>query len=897
MVRLKCETCSGNLIREGNYLVCESCHNRYVVDVADDARAVERANAWESLRKSDFEKATELFEEIVLKDKNDHEALWGLALAKASVVYVTDLENGKKVPTLNNITENSFIEDSTVKKAIALAPKEIAESYKKHAEYIEKVRVEWLKTASKEPPYDVFISFKDSDRENGIERTQDSIDAQDIYTGLVQKGYNVFFSRVTLRGKIAEQYEPYIYNAIKTAKVMIVFGEKAEYFNSTWIKNEWTRFKKRIEKGEKYKNSLVVVYKGMNPYDIPSSLLGGKQAIDYGIPSNYELLMNHVKLIVEESNRVKGLDKIEIKHGQMGKKSSEIKTETLQTREIGASSIEINMSDKQEINIALKYMESGDFDSADSLLNNVLLRSPNNAKAKWYKLNIKYSSTDKQLARKIKEFNNSDYILIKDVLNTADEKLATSILKFFYANLGSLTDKVAKKVLTEILPYNFKNRTQYIQKAFDLAISKAWFESFKILLKTLNSNQVDEYIDYISKYIQSHDLSVDNHRKNANWCLDKILEVDEGNEYALISRCQIELFEENTQNAITAFETCLKYSSDINETIYFFIDWLANDALNETGFDFIKHILRYHTGTFVDQNEINCYCDVLCKAAYAALASSYFNFAQDLCTIALNNDNDHADAYWLTCLAKIKVENENNIPESDIDITTIPEFNKYLTLVDNNRLSKCMQHAKKQKEAIALRQQELKSKAQLEEIIKANRREDTISKFASVAFGVVFFAMIGLFLINFIFGAETAWTDYFGPVANFFVGIFDFFTGNESVPPFNVTSDISWWWLIGEALIGMVAGTVCIVLHFEDCDENSFILTVIFAAINVVLMLIIPAYYSYIFYILSIYLVIDCVIILREAYSGFFDTELDNSSQWITRILYVAIIIAVLILA
>lgn len=300
MIRLKCETCSGNLIREGNYLVCESCHNRYVVDVADDINAVTRASAWEALRKSDFEKASELFEEIIFKNKKDHEAHWGLALAKNCVVYVTDITEGKKVPTLNNISESSFIEDKSVKSAISLAPKEIAESYVSQAEYIENVRREWLEKASKEPPYDVFISFKDSDRENGIERTNDSQTMQDLYTALVEQGYKVFYSRVTLRDKVSERYEPYIYNAIKTAKVMIVYGEKLEYFSAPWIKNEWSRFKKRIENGEKLKNSLITVYKGVDPYQIPTALTGGKQAIDYAIPSNYGVLLNVIKRIVDE---------------------------------------------------------------------------------------------------------------------------------------------------------------------------------------------------------------------------------------------------------------------------------------------------------------------------------------------------------------------------------------------------------------------------------------------------------------------------------------------------------------------------------------------------------------------------------------------------------------------
>lgn len=183
-----CKTCGGTLVREDNYYVCQSCLNKWIIDVADDVHAVQRANAWEALRQNDFEKATELFENIILKDKKNHEAYWGRALASNGIVYVNDYNEDKKVPTCNNITEQSFLENSDVKQAINLAPKDIAETYRKIAEYIEKVRVEWLQKASKEPPYDIFICFKDSDREHGINRTQDSVDVQDLYTALVDKG-------------------------------------------------------------------------------------------------------------------------------------------------------------------------------------------------------------------------------------------------------------------------------------------------------------------------------------------------------------------------------------------------------------------------------------------------------------------------------------------------------------------------------------------------------------------------------------------------------------------------------------------------------------------------------------------------------------------------------------
>jgi len=297
-----CKTCGGPVNRVGNYYVCEYCRNKWEIDSGNDIHAVDRANAWSALRDGDFEKATELFENIIVKDTNNHEAYWGRALALGGIVYVTDLNENKKVPTCNNITENSFVDNKDVQKAISLAPVDIADEYKQQAEYIEKVRLEWLEKASKEPAYDVFISFKDSDRENGLERTQDSIDAQDLYNALVAEGYRVFFSRISLRDKVSEQYEPYIYNAIKTAKVMIVFGEKAEYFNSVWIKNEWSRYKTRIEKGEKHKNSLVVVYKNMNPGDLPV-VLKSRQCLNASDMTFLSDLTRHIKRVVEASEK------------------------------------------------------------------------------------------------------------------------------------------------------------------------------------------------------------------------------------------------------------------------------------------------------------------------------------------------------------------------------------------------------------------------------------------------------------------------------------------------------------------------------------------------------------------------------------------------------------------
>ena len=302
MENISCKACGGELNRIGNYNVCRFCGNKWIIDENNDVHVVDRALAWAALRDNDFEHAVELFENILLKEPESHEAYWGMALALNGIIYVTDLNEHKKVPTCNNISEDSFLKDKNVQKAISLAPSDIAATYKKQADEIERIRIEWLEKARKEPPYDIFISFKDSDREHGVERTQDSIDAQDLYNALVSEGYKVFFSRISLKNKVSEHYEPYIYNAIKTAKVMIVLGEKPDYFSSVWIKNEWSRFKARIENGEKHKNSLVVVYKNMNPADLPI-VLKSRQCLNASDMTFISDLTRHIKRVIEESKK------------------------------------------------------------------------------------------------------------------------------------------------------------------------------------------------------------------------------------------------------------------------------------------------------------------------------------------------------------------------------------------------------------------------------------------------------------------------------------------------------------------------------------------------------------------------------------------------------------------
>ena len=71
-----------------------------------------------------------------------------------------------------------------------------------------------------------------------------------------------------LEDKLGTAYEPYIFATLNSAKVMVVFGTKPEYFNAVWVKNEWPRYIAPV-KNSGGKKRKIPAYKNMNPYDLP----------------------------------------------------------------------------------------------------------------------------------------------------------------------------------------------------------------------------------------------------------------------------------------------------------------------------------------------------------------------------------------------------------------------------------------------------------------------------------------------------------------------------------------------------------------------------------------------------------------------------------------------------
>lgn len=197
----------------------------------------------------DFDKASGVYETIVADFPEEAEAYWGLVLCKFGIEYVDDPGTGKKVPTCHRSSFASVTDDANYEMTLENADVLARKVYREEAKAIEELRKGIVEVSSKEDPYDVFICYKETDADGN--RTLDSVLAQDIYDALTGKGYRVFFARITLEDKLGQEYEPYIFAALHSAKVMLVVGTDYEHFNAVWVKNEWSRFLGLISAGEK----------------------------------------------------------------------------------------------------------------------------------------------------------------------------------------------------------------------------------------------------------------------------------------------------------------------------------------------------------------------------------------------------------------------------------------------------------------------------------------------------------------------------------------------------------------------------------------------------------------------------------------------------------------------
>lgn len=397
MAVLKCEMCGGDLDVLQGMSVCECmyCGSRQTLPkMGSEKKSNLYDRASHFRRNNEYDKAMAIYEQILNEEAEDSKTYWSILLCRYGIEYVEDPATHKRVPTVNRVQMTSIFLDEDYKAAIKYADAEQKTVYEAEAKEIDRIQKGILEISSKEEPFDVFICYKESDA-NG-RRTEDSVLANDLYHQLTQEGFRVFFARITLEDKLGVAYEPYIFAALNSAKVMVVLGTKPEHFNAVWVKNEWSRYLALIKRGAK--KILIPAYKNMDPYDLPEEF-SHLQAQDMSKLGFMQDLIRGIKKLAEGE-----------------KKSQEV-------------TLPVNNSLHPLIERAFMCLEDGDFVRADELCEQVLNQEPQNARAYVGKL-----MAERQI-RKQEEFSNATVALsasnyFQRAIQFAEDSLREELVRY-----------------------------------------------------------------------------------------------------------------------------------------------------------------------------------------------------------------------------------------------------------------------------------------------------------------------------------------------------------------------------------------------------------------------------------------------------------------------------------
>lgn len=421
---------------------CEYCGTEQTIPKITDDVIGNLFNRANTLRlKSEFDKAEEIYNKIVGLDNTQSEAYWGIILCKYGIEYVEDPTTYKRVPTCHRTSYDAITADEDYKLAIQYADISQKIIYEAEAKAIDEIQKGILTISQNEKPYDVFICYKETD-ESG-KRTQDSVLANDIYHQLTQEGFKVFYAAITLEDKLGQEYEPYIFAALNSAKVMLVIGSKPEYFTAVWVKNEWSRYLK-LMKGDRSK-LLIPCYKDMDAYELPEEF-AHLQAQDMGKIGFINDIVRGIKKVINKD---------------------EPKSAVKETAAAGQAA---NSGVAPLLKRISLFLEDGNWQEADEYCERVLDSDPENAQAYLYKLMAKMEvRKTEDLRNQAQPFDSED--MYRKTVRFADEELKNTLEEYN----AYIKDRNEKKRIESI----------YKKAIYDMGYARDEI-SYKIIIEDLD---------------------------------------------------------------------------------------------------------------------------------------------------------------------------------------------------------------------------------------------------------------------------------------------------------------------------------------------------------------------------------------------------------------------------
>lgn len=502
MIILKCKMCGGDIlpIDNSDFGTCDSCGNTMTLPKVDEEKKAQAFNRANHLRLNhNFDDALIQYNILIQEDNQDAEVYWCSLLCRYGIEYVKDPATNMLIPTCHRIMMQNINNDIDYLSALKYSKsKEIQNYYTNEVKKFADIQKRIITIAQSEKPYDIFICYKELDENKN--RTNDSVLAQDIYMKLTELGYRVFFSRITLESKLGVEYEPYIYSALVSSKIMLVLGMRQEYFNATWVKNEWSRFLGLMSNNRD--KVLIPCYANMSAYDVPQalSILQGQDMNKVGAMQD---LLYGIQKIIPLNKPESAPNPQPQPQPQPTQKFIEEQPRKITNREI-----------KEMLEDARKYLLDEDWDETIYICDQVLSHNNENGLAYLYKLcaDVK-AKTPQLIPEKDSLFiNNPNYQLalqfgdnkVKAVLKICKNKYTTingnEISNYFATAYELLGEKKYDKVLNLVdqIEKFIGNDDDFYDWLIVCKIYRYWEVSLKNGVIVINSD--DQNTPYYDKY-------------------------------------------------------------------------------------------------------------------------------------------------------------------------------------------------------------------------------------------------------------------------------------------------------------------------------------------------------------------------------------------------------------
>lgn len=465
MAVLKCKMCGANLtITSGSTIAeCEYCGTKQTLPGLSEEVVQNLFNRANVLRlKCEFDKAEQIYERILLEHAGECEAHWGIVLCKYGVEYVEDPMTHRRIPTCHRTSYDAVLTDTDYLSAIKYANDAQRNIYKAEAREIDKIQKSILSIAKDEKPFDVFLCYKETGEDG--KRTIDSAIANDIYHQLTLEGLNTFYAPITLEDKLGQEYEPYIFAALNSARVMLVIGTKPQHFNAVWVKNEWGRFL-RLMKSDRSK-LLIPCYRDIDAYDLPEEF-AHLQAHD----------MSKIGFI---NDIVRGIRKVLAKAGSgTAENMYPMATGTINTASL--------------LERAFLFVEEGNYFRADELCEKVLDQEPRNAKAYLCKLLIELNARSKSDLVTRGDFESS--INYQRILKFGDDALRQEISEYLRR---AKQDPVLEAIYTSAVQYAERYKNDFFDVKLRISCIKKSVEELESISFYKDSRKkIEEYKAYL----------------------------------------------------------------------------------------------------------------------------------------------------------------------------------------------------------------------------------------------------------------------------------------------------------------------------------------------------------------------------------------------------------------